>query len=308
MARPKSPSIEPIAPALKPGALAHVSQNINELAQLDSEAEVRTLELARKLGYDGPLDPDVIERGVVNQMRRTVEACLETGRMLLVLKERVGHGNFMARLERLGIAYQGAGKFMRAAVKFSNYATSNYLTDAIRSPSALIELLVLDQEEVDELASEGSVLGITADEFSGLSISEMRAKLREGKQTLEARNKIIAKRDSELAAIEEEAEARRLAPLPEQEAAQLDELRDVSLAAQDAIQRLLITVNNVMNAPSTESAELAARQSIDYVVQRLADVCGECGVAVDVLGERVEPGWMRPITEAVEQAKKLRRS
>ena len=42
-----------------------------------------------------------IQRDISANMRRSVEACLEVGRGLAVLKAACGHGNFVARLDVL---------------------------------------------------------------------------------------------------------------------------------------------------------------------------------------------------------------
>lgn len=76
-------------------------------------------------------DPDLIQRDISANMRRSVEACLEVGRGLAVLKQACEHGQFMAQLDVLGIDHSVAKRFMQAAVKFSNGATSHHLISAI---------------------------------------------------------------------------------------------------------------------------------------------------------------------------------
>src|SRR6185369_14080450 len=82
-------------------ALASAVQAHDALTVIDQTASANTVEMAKFLGYDGPLVPELLEHEIRLQMRRTVDACLETGKMLLVLKERVGHGAFGSCLERL---------------------------------------------------------------------------------------------------------------------------------------------------------------------------------------------------------------
>lgn len=290
MARPKTPTTPPVAPTLKPGSLAETSRNLNELAKLDSEAELRTLELARKLGYDGPLDPDVIERGVVNQMRRTVEACLETGRMLLILKERVGHGSFMQRLQKLGVEHKAAAKFMQASLKFSNVASTRHLTEAIGSQTKLLELLVLDQDEIEELATEGSVLDIELDDIAGMTVRELREALADARQTVQAKEKVIAKRDAKLAKLEEQAE------LP-QEAAMLADIQERIRSLVAATLQLGNLVVELDGREISEELRTMVNADCEYAAQTFADILMRAGIPVQ-FQEMVDPSWMKKAGKA----------
>lgn len=285
MPRTKNPTTPPVSAPINRGELALKSATLNELAKHDSEAELRTLELARKLGYDGPLDPDVIERGVVNQMRRTVEACLETGRMLLILKERVGHGSFTERLERLGIAPRGAQKFMQTALKFSNAPTSAHLLQAVGSQNKLLELLVLDQDEIEELATEGSVLDIELDDIASMTVRELREALADARQTVQAKEKVIAKRDAKLAKLEEKAE------LP-QDAAMLADIQERIRALVAAALQLGNLVVELDGREISEELRTMVNADCEYAAQTFADILMRAGIPVQ-FQEMVDPSWMK---------------
>jgi len=125
------------------------------LALQQRDASVRAV--AMQLGYQLPADatdPDLIQRDIAANMRRSVEACLEVGRGLRVLKEACEHGSFMARLEVLGIEVRVAQKFMASAAKFSN-AASTPLLRAAGNQTKLFEMLVLDDEQIEELELTG---------------------------------------------------------------------------------------------------------------------------------------------------------
>jgi hypothetical protein len=64
----------------------------------------------------------------------------------------------------------------------------------------------------------------------------------------------------------------------------------------------------VMQEPATEAAELAARQTVDYVVQRLADALAARGIAVDLMGERIDPAWAKAIADAAAAGQRKRRA
>ena len=74
--------------------------------------------------------------------RRSVEACLEVGRGLQVLKVACGHGQFLPRLEALGLEDRVARRFMQSAAKFAAIGSNAALTKAIGSQSKLFEMLV----------------------------------------------------------------------------------------------------------------------------------------------------------------------
>ena len=114
------------APASKetPMVEAAVQQDLsaaNQLALITRETDTRVRAVALQMGYLLPADatdPDLIQRDIAANMRRSVEACLEVGKGLRVLKEACGHGNFMTRLEVLQIDVHVASRFVSAAVKF----------------------------------------------------------------------------------------------------------------------------------------------------------------------------------------------
>lgn len=136
--------------------------------------------VASQLGYQLPadcVDPDLIQRDIAANMRRSIEACLEVGKGLLVLKEACQHGAFMARLDVLGIEPRVAQRFMQAARKFSN-ATAPSLLKAAGNQTKLFELLVLDDEQIEELELTGQTNGLTVDDISKMGFRELRKECR----------------------------------------------------------------------------------------------------------------------------------
>lgn len=285
MSRPKNPTTPPVAEPINRGELALKSATLNELAKLDSEAELRTLELARKLGYDGSLDPDLIQRGLSFQMRRTVEICLETGRMLMILKERVGHGNFLERLQQLEIEPRSAQKFMQAALKFSNTPFNGAFAGAIGNQTKLLELLVLDQEQIKELATEGSVLDIELNDIASMSASQLREALADARQTVQAKEKVIAKRDAKIAKFEEKAE------LP-QEAAMLADVQERIRTLVAAALQLGNVVVELDGREISEELRTMINGDCEYAAQTFADILMRAGIPVQ-FQEMVDPSWMK---------------
>lgn len=127
---------------------------------------------------DGCTDPDLIQRYVATQMGRTVEACLEIGRGIVALKALCPHGNFLARLDALGISPRAAQRFTAAFRKFSNRASTHGLTKAIGTQSKLFELLPLDDGQLEELALKGKVGSLTLSDIPSMAAKALREAVR----------------------------------------------------------------------------------------------------------------------------------
>lgn len=186
MSRTAKKAQEPVTDVvLKDSAVAAIEQAQDALAVEDQQMQARVRAVALQVGYQLPgdcIDPDLIQRDIAANMRRSVEACLEVGRGLSALKAACPHGGFMARLDVLGIEHSVSIRFMQAALKFSNTATSQHLTKAIGNQSKLFEMLVLDDEQIDELALTGETGELKLDEIATMSVKELRSALRQSKQ------------------------------------------------------------------------------------------------------------------------------
>lgn len=178
-ALPKGDLVEDVADK---NAVEGLSDGANALVQLNQEQNALVRATAATLGYALPADatdPDLIQRDIAANMRRSVEACLEVGKGLAVLKAACGHGNFIMRLDVLCMDRNVAIKFMQSATKFSNASTSKHLTDAIGNQSKLFEMLVLDDEQIDELANFGQTGELSLDAVATMSVKELRTAVRE---------------------------------------------------------------------------------------------------------------------------------
>ncbi|MCD2164677.1 DUF3102 domain-containing protein [Comamonas koreensis] len=198
MSRPTSKTTPPVdAVILSETAEKRIAdtQDAIELEQIQSQAQVRAIAL--QVGYLLPADstdPDLIQRDIAANLRRSAEACLEVGRGLMALKAACPHGEFGKRIDVLGIEAPVASRFMAAARKFSNLPTSANLTKVIGTQSRLFEMLVLDDEQIEELALTGESGDLKLDDVATMSVKELRSALRQAKED----NKFIAKkRDDE---------------------------------------------------------------------------------------------------------------
>lgn len=180
-----------------PPALA-ARESAMHLSSEQTETNVRAV--AEHLGYQLPADctsPDMIMRDIAANMRRSVEACLEVGKALRVLKEACSHGEFVQRLDALGMERTVAARFMQAAGKFSNVA-STQLLKAAGNQTKLLEMLVLDDEQIEELELTGQTGELSLDDVATMSVKELRAALREAKETAAAKDRLIADKNAKL--------------------------------------------------------------------------------------------------------------
>ena len=187
-------------PEIAPEAYAEDTHALTTLSIADQQQNARVRAVALRVGYQLPadaIDPDLIQRDIAANMRRSVEACLEVGRGLTVLKEACPHGQFMARLDVLGIEARVAQRFMQSALKFSN-ASSTPLLKAAGNQTKLFEMLVLDDEQIDELTLEGQTGELKLDDVATMSVKELRAKLREMRQEKEATQRLLADKNAKI--------------------------------------------------------------------------------------------------------------
>lgn len=295
---------KPLAAAVPVVVDADLAPVAQAVAVLDERAS-RVRAVALQMGYQLPgdaTDPDLIQRDIAANMRRSVEACLEVGRGLAALKAACEHGEFSKRLEVLGIDGPVASRFMLAASRFSSLPPAANLTKAIGTQSKLFELLVLDADEVQELAAGGEVRGLDTDDIAGMTRNELRAALKASREQLSAKDRVLA---DNAAKINEQAQALELArsekftPAPgsvartKAEAVLLKEVFTQSLRINGRMRALFAAVDGALsdsggNAP--EAIQQAARAAVQYLAQQFADIAREFDIAID-LDERIDPPW-----------------
>ena len=285
---------KPLAAAVPVVADADLAPVAQAVAVLDERAS-RVRAVALQMGYQLPgdaTDPDLIQRDIAANMRRSVEACLEVGRGLVALKSACGHGNFMARLEVLSLDHSVAKRFMQAATKFSKSATSHLLTSAIGSQSKLFEMLVLEDEQIKDLENEGQTGDLTLDDVATMSVKELRAALRkergEHKKT-EAVNRRLAVVNQEL---QTEAARIKTEPADEAAAALRDEATKYLSEAQSVVQGRLRAALEALNAaPDAEGKTLFMAGMVGQLMADLMQLRDEFNLP-DVLGDG-RPEWVK---------------
>lgn len=188
MGRTANKTQEPVTDVvLSHNAVARIEQTQDALAVMAQEAEAKVRAIALSVGYEGTLSVGALEDEIRFYQRRTVEAILETGKRLLVLKEMTPHGEFQQRVEMLGFTDRTARRFMQAAAKTAKSANLAVLSTQVKNGSAFLELVTHDDDTLKSIAE--------MDDIDRMSASELRAAVRQAQQD----NKFIAeKRDKEM--------------------------------------------------------------------------------------------------------------
>ncbi len=268
MARTKSTAAAPEFIAKDEAApLEAQAASINQLAVLNQAANENATALASELGYDGSLTVGALEDEIRFYQRRTIEACLELGKRLLLLKELTPHGEFKQRIELLGIQYRMAAKFMAATLKFSKVNSSSLLT-AAGTQTKLLELVMLDDGEIEALENGETVRGVTLDEIETMTVSELKKALRDARENDEAKARLLAEKNNkidELSASKGKRQRVSLTDWPEEFQGYINQVQHARRLIEQNIGALDIIRTDSMTheaAPGEEAALEKAREAL----------------------------------------------
>ena len=228
MARPTS--IKPAAQesALNMTVLAQDTAAMNQLAVMELDAQSNAQAMALQLGYEGTLTVGALEDEIRFYQRRTVEACLELGKRLLLLKEITPHGEFESRIGLLGFAERTAQRFMLASAKTVKSANLALLSTQVKSVSAFLELVTQDDDALQKISE--------MDGIDCLSASELKAKLREANNEIDNQKKLNETKAERIQAQQDELDRKALRQ-PDEVLIELQKLLgEVSGQAQGVVQ------------------------------------------------------------------------
>ena len=296
MSRTATKTQEPVTDVvLNQGAVTVIEQTQDALAVEDQQMQARVRAVALQVGYQLPgdcIDPDLIQRDIAANMRRSVEACLEVGKGLTVLKAACLHGNFLARLEVLGVDRKVAAKFMQSAAKFANVSSTRHLTEAIGNQTKLFEMLVLDDEQIEELEQDGHTGSLSIDDVATMSVKELRAAVREAKAEKEANKKLLENKNKQIDKLEREkhliATVEPIAAL----AALRQEATDHLSAVQGMVTgRLRAALQALKDAPDTEGKSLFMAGMVGQLMADLVALRDEFNLS-NVVGDG-RPEWQQ---------------
>lgn len=221
MARQETPMPESKETPANLVVIAQEFDAANQLAALTNEADAAAHAMAMQIGHHGAMTVGALEDEIRFYQRRTVEAILETGKRLLVLKELTVHGEFSQRVEMLGFSDRTARRFMQAAAKTSKSANLAALSTQVKSASAFLELVTHDDDVLENLADMDAV--------EKMSASQLRAALRESQKEKEASEKLMADKNAKIDRLEH-----RIQILPADEALE-ETMKEATAITRDAL-------------------------------------------------------------------------
>lgn len=277
---PKTKPVEEIIDTPRfANAMTVMQADARDVSLKESQHQAQVRAVATRVGYQLPgdcVDADLIQRDIALNMRRTAEAMLQVGIGLICLKEACQHGEFLARLEVLRFQPDVAQRYMQVARKLSNTATSRHLIAAIDSQSKLLELIVLDDEQLEELALTGETGELKLDDVASMSVKELRAAVRELRSDKTANEKLLAHKSKQL----DEAALVKLAPPDER----LELLRKEATASMNDCRGALIG----RFAAAIEAVDAHYRdQGVDADIAFLASMTGQLQADLTALRDRL---------------------
>ena len=207
MARPKNTASLAPEPDLDQdridNAMTVMRQDAAATALVVAERNDRVTALAAQLQYQGATDPSTLENSAREAIRRIGMGIFELGAYLLMLREACERGHFLPALERLNIEPRAAQRYMGVTRRFATNTTSmSHLEGA--GIAKLVELLPLDDEKLEELTELGQTGELKLDDVAGMSVRELRAKVRTLMQDGEATKAVLDKKNKRIDKLERE--------------------------------------------------------------------------------------------------------
>ncbi|QLB15865.1 hypothetical protein A6B39_10600 [Mannheimia granulomatis] len=168
---------------------------------LSTENYVRhSMAIMQKWGNGEVFDKKLfVDRGKHCQQAMTGQM-LEFGRVLIILKEHLAHGEFTETVQtEFGITRSTASRFMQATIKFCGDGLQDTTPKLVQlGKSKLLELMAQDDDDLKELAEGGTIANLTLDEVDRMSVQELRKALRNARADREAQGKLIADKDNKI--------------------------------------------------------------------------------------------------------------
>lgn len=264
--------------------------------------------LATQLGYEGALTVGALEDEIRFFQQRTVEAVMELGKRLLILKEITPHGEFNKRVEMLNFTPRMAQKFMSAVLKFSKTNSSSLLQKA-GNQTKLLELVTLDDDEIQVIEQGGSIGEVSLDSIETMSVRELKDELRKIKADKEAGDLLLQKKDqkineldAKLTKLQSPVQIKKRAESEEQliAAKALEEANTACLTMHNDTVRFKNTVNSVLDTINEHGLYNIQEQLEALVIsafQQIAQTSVELGIQID-FETMVNPAWLPADQEA----------
>ncbi|WP_054181122.1 MULTISPECIES: DUF3102 domain-containing protein [Enterobacteriaceae] len=284
---------------------APLSDGLN--VSLNAMTEHR-LEIMQQFGDGLPYERDRIVHETRFYMAQSAEAMLEAGKRLVILKENEPHGDFINILENdLGLEPRVARRMMQASVKFLGNGDQNSKRTALTvlGKTKLYELMVLDDEELDALADGGTVAGATLDDIDRMTSRELKAALREARETNAAQQRVLADKNEKIDSLSTKLEkkSRIQPPRPDEEVKKLRaEVTALAVEAESAIAVRLSSAFETLCAYCAENMIDTPRDFMAGLVCQLESTARSLRSTFDLPDEptgNVAPAWLTEPTPEI---------
>ncbi|HGJ5866387.1 MAG TPA: hypothetical protein ACHBZ9_05010, partial [Arsenophonus nasoniae] len=138
----------------------------------------------------------------------------------------------------------------------------------------LFELMTQDDEDLAELAEGGTIAGLTLDEVDRMSVRELKAKLRETRDNLEASRRLANEKDQKINELSENRLLTQHRPLGEEGIRQLRE--EIGLVGFDVKAMLMGRFREGLEKLTSHSGDITSHA--DYLAGLLNDIEFEINV------------------------------
>lgn len=198
------------------------------------------MEIMQQFGDGQPYERDRIVHEARFYMAQSAEAMLEAGKRLIILKENEPHGDFIDIVEsQLSLSKRTAQVMMQASLKYlSPKLEPKAQALALLGKTKLFELMTEDDEDLVELADGGTIAGMSLDDIDRMTSRELKAALREARETNAAQQQVLAGKDEKIneLATKLEKKSRIQPPEPDEEVKKLRaEVTALAVEAESAI-------------------------------------------------------------------------
>ncbi|EMX9224518.1 DUF3102 domain-containing protein [Citrobacter koseri] len=266
------------------------------------------LEIMQQFGDGLPYERDRIVHETRFYMAQSAEAMLEAGKRLVILKENEPHGDFINILENdLGLEPRVARRMMQASVKFlgNGDQSSKRTALTVLGKTKLYELMVLDDEELDALADGGTVAGATLDDIDRMTSRELKAALREARETNAAQQRVLADKNEKIDSLSTKLEkkSRIQPPKPDEEVKKLRaEVTALAVEAESAIAVQLSSAFETLCAYCAENMIDTPRDFMAGLVCQLESTARSLRSTFDLPDEptgNAAPSWLTDPTPQI---------
>lgn len=226
------------------------------------------MQVMDQFGDGLPYERDRIVHETRFYMAQSAEAMLEAGKRLTILKECEPHGEFESIVrDALGIPERTAQRLMQASIKYmSPQLSSKAPALALLGKTKLFELMTEDDDVLAELADGGTIAGMTLDDIDRMTSRELKAALRETRETNTAQQRVLADKNQKIDDLSTKLEkkSRIQPPAPDKEAEKLR--KEVSAIAYEAEAAITVNLLTAFSALTTFTSENEIDPPYDFMV------------------------------------------